>query len=232
MPLWVFDYCQILAGQASADPGYVLRHFGDLITQLPDTFDVPAQLLLCTVFARFLSRLADDAGIAKHSEVANGFVRVAASTDTSEHWRSEFVTLIDACKVALNRSGSASLSHRLSDDVVVRQVLLMLDADYTKADLSLKDAARVAGRSVWHTSRMLKDRTGLSFTYHLRRRRVVAAQHLLQVSSLSIKEIAVAAGFGDARRLSERFKQLTGETPTAFRRRAHSTFAHAASLTA
>jgi AraC-like DNA-binding protein len=163
-------------------------------------------------------------GIAGHVDVATGFVRVAASTDAFDQWRDEFVRLISACSVALKARNSHTQSTHPPHDASVQRVLLFLDAHHANPHLTLKDAARAGGCSLWHTSRTLKEQTGLSFTFHVQRRRVFAAEQLLERSSLTMKEIAVAAGFRDARRFSERFKQHTGETPTDFRRRALKSF--------
>jgi AraC-like DNA-binding protein len=215
----MLDRCQILVGQMTTDPSRVLEGLSDLTEQLPSTLSPASQLLFCTVLARCLSRFAAQLGIAGHVEVAAGFVRVAASTDALDRWRDEFAGLISVCSVALKASDFQIQSTQPRHDTSVRRVLLLLDAHHANPNLTLKDAARAAGCSLWHTSRTLKEQTGLTFTFHVQRRRVFAAQQLLERSSLTMKEIAAAAGFRDARRFSERFKQLTGETPTAFRRR-------------
>ncbi|MBS0663719.1 MAG: AraC family transcriptional regulator [Verrucomicrobia bacterium] len=50
-------------------------------------------------------------------------------------------------------------------------------------------------------------------------RRVQVARQLLIETSMSVKEISYAVGFGDSRRLIRNFKQVFGQTPLSFRGR-------------
>jgi AraC family transcriptional regulator len=51
----------------------------------------------------------------------------------------------------------------------------------------------------------------------LLQQRVERAKQLLKKTDQSIIEIALACGFSSHSHLSKQFRQLTGETPTAYR---------------
>jgi AraC-like DNA-binding protein len=97
--------------------------------------------------------------------------------------------------------------------------LRAIDRRYGDASLCLKQVAGEIQGSVWHVGRLLRRETGSGFTAHLRRRRVGAAQALLQESALSLKEIAGQCGFATPSQFSRQFAQAVGVTPSAFRLR-------------
>ena len=85
------------------------------------------------------------------------------------------------------------------------------------ADLTRDEVARRAGISPSHFSRLLKERTGRSFTELLRQCRIDLACELLQGSEQSLAEIAAACGFCDQSYLSNVFRDAKGLTPRQFR---------------
>ncbi len=54
--------------------------------------------------------------------------------------------------------------------------------------------------------------------HEIRRIRMERAQHLLMETSLSINQIALESGMGNAENLWDTFKQLLGQSPTAYRK--------------
>jgi len=60
--------------------------------------------------------------------------------------------------------------------------------------------------------------TGYSLNEHIKRQRIEKAIKLLNETDLSINEISDEAGFSYPRYFSSLFKELTGYTPTAFRK--------------
>jgi len=79
--------------------------------------------------------------------------------------------------------------------------------------------AREAGMSVPHFFRRFRQATGLTPINYLRRERINHAKRRLVESTDSIKEIAEQTGYLDQFYFSREFKKLTGECPSAFRRR-------------
>jgi AraC-like DNA-binding protein len=94
--------------------------------------------------------------------------------------------------------------------------------DYVEAHLAenieLSMLASLAGLSIYHFAHQFKHSTGLTPHYYLIQKRVERAQRLLAESSLTLSEIALAAGFVDQSHFTRRFRQIVGVTPHEFRR--------------
>lgn len=84
-------------------------------------------------------------------------------------------------------------------------------------DISRDETARHAGISPSHFSRLLKERTGRSFTELLRQCRVDLACDLLRKTDQSLAEIADACGFCDQSYFTRVFQDVKGVTPKPFR---------------
>ena len=84
--------------------------------------------------------------------------------------------------------------------------------------VSLAEVAAECGLSRGHFSRAFKATTGQSPHAWLIGRRVEAAQHMLQASSASLSEIAIACGFADQSHLTRVFGARTGSSPAQWRR--------------
>ena len=84
-------------------------------------------------------------------------------------------------------------------------------------EISRDQIARHVGVSSSHFSRILKERTGRSFTELLRQCRVDHACDLLRATDKSIKEIADECGFCDQSYFTRVFQDLRGLTPKRFR---------------
>ncbi|MCX6896835.1 MAG: AraC family transcriptional regulator, partial [Verrucomicrobia bacterium] len=84
-------------------------------------------------------------------------------------------------------------------------------------DISRDETARHAGISPSHFSRLLKERTGRSFTELLRQCRVDLACDLLQKTEKPIAQIADACGFCDQSYFTRVFQDVKGVTPKQFR---------------
>ena len=99
----------------------------------------------------------------------------------------------------------------------VHKILRVIDDRFREPHLKLLDVAAEARLSPCHVSRVLKRHTGSGFVAHVRHRRIVEAHRLLADPLLSMKEIAAAAGFGDASQFTRQFKQSAGASPLRFR---------------
>lgn len=85
-------------------------------------------------------------------------------------------------------------------------------------DFSLKLLAQQLGFSPNHLSSVIKKELGLSFQDYLVQERLKEAKLLLLTTDLKIYEIAERVGFEDMNYFSQRFKQLVGQTPRAFKK--------------
>ena len=84
-------------------------------------------------------------------------------------------------------------------------------------DISRDETARHAGISPSHFSRLLKERTGRTFTELLRQCRVDLACDLLRGHEPTLAEIADACGFCDQSYFTRVFQDVKGMTPKQFR---------------
>lgn len=85
-------------------------------------------------------------------------------------------------------------------------------------DGSLDDLASQLGVSARHLRRALEAKLGVSPVELAQSRRLALAKQLLQDTSLSLTEIAFAAGFGSVRRFNAVFANRMGAAPSALRR--------------
>jgi AraC-like DNA-binding protein len=86
-------------------------------------------------------------------------------------------------------------------------------------NLTRDEVARHAGISPSHFSRLLKERTGRSFTELLRQVRVDLACELLRHEEYGLAEIAAACGFCDQSYFTHVFHDVKGLTSRQFRER-------------
>ena len=98
----------------------------------------------------------------------------------------------------------------------IQQAVRFINDNY-RTDIRLAAAAREAGMSLAHFSRIFKKVIGLSYQDYLNSRRITKAKHLLRTSAQSVTEIAASLGFADPTGFGRIFKKLTGHTPSAFR---------------
>lgn len=109
---------------------------------------------------------------------------------------------------------------RAHDDVLVHLRAARDHADRNFAEpLDLQQLAAVAGISRWHFQRLFAATYGLSPAAYLSRRRIERAQDLLRATNLTVTEVCHAVGFSSLGSFSSRFRELTGQTPSAFQRR-------------
>ena len=96
------------------------------------------------------------------------------------------------------------------------KVFQYVDQNYTE-EISLETAAKIAGFSKFHFSRLFKQFTDTSFYDCLNLRRVQAAEHLLPIPGLPITEIALQCGFSSISTFNRVFKSFKKCTPSEFR---------------
>jgi len=85
--------------------------------------------------------------------------------------------------------------------------------------LDLDGLAAVAGVSKYHFARCFEAAYGETPIRYLTRRRIERAQDLLRHANLTVTEICCAVGFASLGSFSSRFRQMVGESPTAYRDR-------------
>jgi AraC family transcriptional regulator len=101
----------------------------------------------------------------------------------------------------------------------VKRACQKLEADLA-GKLTLQDIAAEVGISASHFSRAFRASIGLPPHQWLLRRRIGAAKQLMTVRSLSLAEIAIAAGFANQSHFTRVFSTLVGVSPRLWRREA------------
>ena len=90
--------------------------------------------------------------------------------------------------------------------------------DYAKPVI-IEDVASCCGQSVRQLQRRFREAFGMSPQEFLLKTRVLAAQRMLESSSLNAAEIGRLCGFVDPSSFTQHFRKRIGMTPTAFRER-------------
>ena len=86
-------------------------------------------------------------------------------------------------------------------------------------DLSLGQVAQAVHTSLFYFCKLFRKVTGLTFTEFVSRTRVEKAKNLLLNPNLRVSEIAYGVGFQSLTHFNRVFKNVVGESPSAFRAR-------------
>lgn len=86
------------------------------------------------------------------------------------------------------------------------------------SEITLKQAADIAGMSETYFSRKFAEITGYGFKEYLTNIRIKKSQEILCSGKLSITQTAIACGFNDPNYFGDAFKKNTGLSPRDFRK--------------
>lgn len=102
----------------------------------------------------------------------------------------------------------------------VRAMLNFINFSLNDTELSLQKIARHLNANPSYLSQQFNREVGQSLPEYIAQNRIAQAKRLLSShANLSIGQIAYATGFADVNYFTKVFKKITGDTPTAFRRR-------------
>lgn len=132
------------------------------------------------------------------------------------------LTLARLVIMDLQDAGDASTFMPMPVDAKARHVANIILSD-PAADRDLESLAAEAGISGRTLTRLFPEQTKLTLKSWKQRARVIAAIEQLGQPGVSIKQVATTLGFSSTAAFSFAFRDVTGETPTAFlsRREAH-----------
>jgi len=99
------------------------------------------------------------------------------------------------------------------------QGLLLFARRHLDGPLSLSDLVRASGLSAATVGRLFRRHLRVTPVTWIRRQRVEQAQSLLSSTTLSVTEIGLRVGIEDVYYFSRMFKEVSGLTPSAYRRR-------------
>ncbi len=107
----------------------------------------------------------------------------------------------------------ASLAHK-----TVSELTAYINKNFSE-DLVLTELAAKYYISPFYLSRIFKRITGMSFTEYINGVRVKEAKNLLLKTNLTVSEISEAAGYKSCTHFGRVFKELTGITPSGYKKR-------------
>ncbi len=105
------------------------------------------------------------------------------------------------------------------DEVIVRA--LQFIREHATANPYLSDVARAAGVSVTTLQTRLQASLGRTAHAEIQRVRIEHVKYLLRTTDFKLDLVAENCGFPNAKRLSVLFRQLTGTTPSQYRKTSH-----------
>jgi transcriptional regulator GlxA family with amidase domain len=118
--------------------------------------------------------------------------------------------------------GQAQFSAQLGAQMAERDALQELQAwiaEHPDRDLSVDRLAARAGMSPRNFARVFRAEVGCTPAAYVERVRVEHARRLLETASLSVEDVAAAAGFGSSETLRRAFARRVGASPTEYRDR-------------
>jgi len=99
----------------------------------------------------------------------------------------------------------------------IMDAVAFMEESYNK-DVSVDEVARLSGLSTGYFTRQFKNILGTSPSEYARNYRMAKAAEMLRMEEKSIAEISEALGFSGIALFSRQFKQVTGFTPSGFRK--------------
>ncbi|HEY0009125.1 MAG TPA: helix-turn-helix domain-containing protein [Tepidisphaeraceae bacterium] len=148
--------------------------------------------------------------------VAEAFERLHRSTQTSDPLRDRLaVNALEALLLQCERVNPGRAAHRI--DQRIRQTMDYV-ARHLGDKITLATLAEISELSVSRLAHRFGEVVGVSPMEYVERQRIERARQLLQMTSLSVKEIARQLGFSTQFYFSQRFKNHTGRSPVQFRR--------------
>lgn len=102
--------------------------------------------------------------------------------------------------------------------VHLRHARDLADRAYAE-QLGLDRLAATAGLSKYHFLRLFRATYGRTPAQYVSERRIERAQDLLRSTNLTVTEVCMTVGFSSLGSFSSRFREIVGESPSAFQRR-------------
>ncbi len=120
------------------------------------------------------------------------------------------------CESVLLYSIAGLAPRKKEKNDAVSAVIGLSQKNFTNASLSLERIAAEIGYDPKYLSSLFKRRKGIAYTQYLRELRLKHAVFLMEQGVVSVKNIALLSGFGDALYFSRVFAQSIGISPKAY----------------
>ena len=151
-------------------------------------------------------------------EIRDLYLQSPLLTEASIYARAmEMITLISRSRKSLPEPDDTSCSRILRHNESMQQICDYL-ASHCAENISLDDAAALAGFSKYYFERLFRDYTDMSFHQYLIVQRISLSEKLLTDPRMPITEIALRSGFSTSAAFSKAFRQAKGSTPSEFRK--------------
>jgi transcriptional regulator GlxA family with amidase domain len=124
---------------------------------------------------------------------------------------------IDLCLYLVDRDYGAGAAAAVARRMVVAVHRPGGQAQYTRRPLTVGAMARHAGLPTRTFARQFRDQLHLTPMRWLAGQRLIEARRLLEVTGLSVDEVAERCGLGSAATLRVHLARADGTTPTAYR---------------
>ena len=212
--LYLLQEPQLLAAIRRGDRGEARRLINHVLVHIYSAGEERSDLLkgLLLELVVMISRAAIEAGAAQSDVLGMNF-----------RFLTELATIKDDEDLAawLRKTLENVFSTIEKQDDFTPPLLIGKALDFMREnlhrDISRDEVARHAGISPSHFSRLLKERTGRSFTELLRQCRVDLACDWLRGSEKTLADIADGCGFCDQSYFTRVFQDVKGVTPKQFR---------------
>jgi AraC-like DNA-binding protein len=202
----------VLASE-TADASEAAGHFANIAKLIPAELQQPHLSVLRSVLFLHVARWAKHA--APHAQSAVIDAASAMVTADVSRLAETYLTAVSVVGAALNNTRAGQ--RHTGFDTRVAQALGYVRSHCTDHPLRLDDVARSVHVSRWHLERLIKKQTGRRFKLHVRGARLEAACELLELSTLSVKEIAARIGYPHVSELTRDFKAAFRVPPRQWR---------------
>ena len=120
------------------------------------------------------------------------------------------------CESVLLYSFSALPAVKKETNDAVSKVISLVQKNFNRPSLSITEIAEEIGYASKYLSSLFKKKKGVSFTAYLREMRIKHALFLMEQGVVSVKNVALLSGFGDALYFSKIFTAEMGISPKAY----------------
>jgi two-component system response regulator YesN len=151
-----------------------------------------------------VSRMLKEIGI--NMPFQHEFISLNTLTQVKEYAKSQLVSLIHEIR-EWRQNDAKGLLLRAKE---------YIERNYHKG-VTLDETADFIGLSPYYFSKLFKERYDMTFIDYVTQLRIKKAKELLNIESLSLKEIAVTIGYKDPNYFSRVYKKTTGESPSEYR---------------
>jgi AraC-like DNA-binding protein len=134
------------------------------------------------------------------------------ATSAEGAWRDEVSAML---KLILLK-----LAETVSDDALPARMVEALDTyirENCSDEISNTEIGAIFGYHPFYVSRVLKEKKGITLRQYIIAYRLKAAKRMLELTKMSIAEIAEETGFTDASYFTKTFRQTFGMTPKEWR---------------